>query len=281
MQVLLSEGNRNALSADREDSRSDAELTTEIARSWGVKRLVSSVTTDLGDSSENRIHNVGLMAELLDGHVIPPGGRFSFNETVGPRTAERGFLEGQAIVNGLLVPSIGGGVCQVATTVFGAAFYAGLPIEERTNHSFYISHYDVGMDATVAWGGLDLKFTNDTKHAILIRTTSDASTMTVNFYSTPTGVEVTKETGERSAPTQPHDRYILDPALPPTAIQQTSSGVAGFAITVSRTVRRGGKVVRTDSFTSDYVPEDVIYRVGRDARVPAGATVEPPPPTSI
>ena len=101
------------------------------------------------------------MARFLDGQVIKPGQTFSFNKRVGPRTPERGFKEGQAIVGGLLLPSIGGGVCQVATTVFDAAFYAALPIKSRVNHAWYISHYAMGMDATVADGGPDLVFKND------------------------------------------------------------------------------------------------------------------------
>ena len=79
------------------------------------------------------------MADYIDGTIVRPGETFSFNETVGPRTTERGFLEGQMIIGSLLVPSIGGGVCQTATTLFNNAFELGLPIIERHNHSFYIS----------------------------------------------------------------------------------------------------------------------------------------------
>ena len=103
------------------------------------------------------------MADYVDGTIIEPGDSFSFNDRVGPRTAERGFLEGQMIVGSLLLPSIGGGVCQTATTLFNNAFELGLPIQRRYNHSFYISHYPMGRDATVSWGGPDLVFRNDLK----------------------------------------------------------------------------------------------------------------------
>ena len=146
-------------------------FTTKQARALHITSTIAVFTTDMGFSSSNRIHNVHLMADILQDHVIQPGTSFSFNQVVGPRTAERGFLEGQAIENGLLVPSIGGGVCQVATTIYNAAFHAGLPIDQRTNHSFYISHYPLGMDATVADGGPDFVFTNDTSHPIIIKTT--------------------------------------------------------------------------------------------------------------
>ena len=111
------------------------------------------------------------MAEYIDGTIIAPGHEFSFNDRVGPRTVERGFREGQMIIGSLLLPSIGGGVCQTATTLFNNAFELGLPIVERHNHSFYISHYPMGRDATVSWGGPDFAFKNDLKTGILIKTT--------------------------------------------------------------------------------------------------------------
>ena len=107
----------------------------------------------MGPSSSNRIHNVQLMANYIDGTVVQPGETFSFNDSVGPRTPERGFREGQMIIGSLLLPAIGGGVCQTATTLFNNAFELGLPIVERHNHSFYISHYPMGRDATVSGAG--------------------------------------------------------------------------------------------------------------------------------
>ena len=116
----------------------------------------------MGPSSSNRIHNVHLMADYIDGTVIRAR-RDLLVQRVG-RARERpsaGFLEGQMIVGSLLLPSIGGGVCQTATTLFNNAWELGLPIVERHNHSFYISHYPTGRDATVSWGGPDFKFAND------------------------------------------------------------------------------------------------------------------------
>ena len=106
------------------------DLTTAKARALGIRTKLVSYTTQMGDSSSNRIHNVHLMADFIDGTVIEPGEVFSFNKVVGPRTAERGFLEGQEIIGSLVLPSIGGGVCQTATTLFNDAFEAGLPILE-------------------------------------------------------------------------------------------------------------------------------------------------------
>ena len=167
-----------------------ADLTTAEANELGIREQISTFTTDMGTSSSNRIHNVQLMAEYIDGTIVEPGQEFSFNDRVGPRTVERGFREGQMIIGSLLLPSIGGGVCQTATTLFNNAFELGLPIVERHNHSFYISHYPMGRDATVSWGGPDFAFKNDLKTGILIKTRYTASTLTFSFYGTDPGRRV-------------------------------------------------------------------------------------------
>ena len=169
----------------------------------------------MGTSSSNRIHNVQLMAEYIDGTVIKPGDTFSFNDRVGPRTVERGFREGQMIIGSLLLPSIGGGVCQTATTLFNNAFELGLPIVERHNHSFYISHYPMGRDATVSWGGPDFVFKNDLKTGILIKTRYTSSTLTFSFYGTDPERRVVASTGERTNWRAPQTTYALDPYAPP------------------------------------------------------------------
>ena len=136
----------------------------------GSRKLVASYTTTYGGEA-NRLHNVRLVvAQLVDNHLIAPGAEFSFNRTTGERTAEKGFREAPVIINGELQTGLGGGVCQVSTTVFNAAYDAGLPITARTNHSLYISHYPTGRDATVNYPDLDLKFVNDTRHWLLLRT---------------------------------------------------------------------------------------------------------------
>ena len=152
--------------AARADDRGGARARRDARRRRRRRRASAT-------SSANRVFNVALLAKLLDGTIVKPGATFSFNETVGKRTAERGFREGQAIENGVLVPSIGGGVCQAATTVFDAAFAAATSISHRVNHSFYISHYPLGLDATVADTGPDFTFVNDTKNAIVIKATRE------------------------------------------------------------------------------------------------------------
>ncbi|MGH7358896.1 MAG: VanW family protein, partial [Candidatus Rokuibacteriota bacterium] len=242
-----------------------AEFSTKDARALGIRERISTFTTDMGESSPNRIWNVHLIGDYLDGEIIEPGETFSYNARVGPRTIERGFREGQMIFGGVLIPSIGGGVCQTATTIFNAAFEAGLPISTRYNHSFYISHYPVGRDATVSWGGPDLVFRNDLKHAILVKTSYTDHTFTVSFYGTRQGRRVESTTGARTNFTQPQLQYAVDPGAPPRSVRTAAGGGPGFDVNVHRTVYEKGKVLREDDFFTRYVPQNptAIYGPGR------------------
>jgi vancomycin resistance protein YoaR len=250
------------------------KLTTAKANALGIRRRLVSYTTDMGTSSSNRIHNVHLMADFIDGTIIKPGATFSFNKVVGPRTAERGFLEGQQIVGSLTLPAIGGGVCQTATTLFNDAFEAGLPILARINHNYYLSHYPLGRDATVSWGGPDLVFRNDLQHGILIKTSYTDATLTFTFYGTPEGRKVESDAGPQTNWTDPRTTAAYDPtgaiAKPGQVVTESGSGERGFDVTVYRTVTEDGQVIRKDSFFSRYVPvgNTIVYGPGR----------KPPPP---
>ena len=243
-----------------------ADLTTREAQKLGIRQRISTFTTEMGTSSSNRIHNVHLMAEFIDGTIVRPGETFSFNGSVGPRTAERGFREGQMIIGSLLLPAIGGGVCQTATTLFNNAFELGLPIVERHNHSFYISHYPMGRDATVSWGGPDFGFKNDLKTGILIKTRYTDSTLTFSFYGTDPKRRVVSSTGPRVNWRSPRTTYALDPYAPRGSVRTVAgSNQSGFDVTVSRKVYERGKLKRRDGFTSAYIAvgPTQIYGPGR------------------
>jgi vancomycin resistance protein YoaR len=234
--------------------RLPAAFDTRDAKALGIRRQISTYTTQMGTSSANRIWNVHLMADYIDGTIIKPGKVFSFNGTVGPRTTARGFREGQMILGSLLLPAVGGGVCQTATTLFNNAFENGLPVIERHNHSWYISHYPIGRDATVSWGGPDLKFKNDLKHAILIKSSYTDSTLTFTFYGTRQGRKVESSTGPQVNFRSPQTSYAYDPAAPRGSVRTVrGSHEQGFDITVFRQVYEHGKVIRKDSFTSNYI----------------------------
>jgi vancomycin resistance protein YoaR len=233
----------------------------------------------MGVSSSNRIWNVRLMADYIDGTIVKPGATFSFNDIVGPRTVKRGFREGQMIFGSLLLPAIGGGVCQTATTLFNNAFELGLPIVERHNHSFYISHYPLGRDATVSWGGPDFVFRNDLRNALLIKTSYTDSTLTFSFYGTSEGRRVTARTGPQVNWRAPAPSYAYDPYGVPGSVRTVSgSNQSGFDVTVNRTVYdRNRKVLRRDAFASKYIAVGPTTIYGPGATPPGPYFVLPPP----
>jgi vancomycin resistance protein YoaR len=245
----------------------EPDLTTAKAKALGIRQKLVSFTTDMGVSSSNRIHNVHLMADYIDGTLIRPGQVFSFNDVVGPRTSERGFLEGQMIIGSLVLPSIGGGVCQTATTLFNDAFEIGLPILARTNHNLYLSHYPLGRDATVSWGGPDFQFKNDMKHGILIKTSYTDSTLTFTFYGTSEHRRVVAQTGSQTNWTNPGMNYAVDPNAARGSVKVVSgTGEKGFDVTVDRTVYdASGAKLRHDVFKSHYIPDSptTVYGPGR------------------
>ena len=238
------------------------ERTTADARAMGVDKVVSSYETIYGGDA-NRIHNVQLVAHLVDGALIAPGKEFSFNGTTGERTAEKGFLEAPVIVNGELQTGLGGGICQVSTTVFNAAFEAGLPITARTNHALYISHYPQGRDATVNYPDVDLKFVNDTGHWLLLRTFVGSSSLVVNLYGTPTGRKVVAETGPLNVTGPVPLKHVSDPSLArgQQVIQQY--GQPPRSTSVTRTVYApNGKVRSKTTWYSSYRGETQVVLVG-------------------
>lgn len=249
--------------------RVQPEITTEEAQGMGIVERISTFTTDYASTNKPRVNNIHTLADALDGTLIPPGGTFSFNDTIGERTAEKGYQEANAIVNGKLVPQLGGGICQVGTTIFNTVFFSGLPVVERKNHSQYISHYPTGRDATVSWGGPDFKFKNDTEHWVLVATGYTNSTVTISLYGTKPGYEVTYETGPWTNIVNPPIREVPDPTLPAGSRVVDEKGVSGRTIVVVRHVKQGGAEIRTDTFKSVYKAAEEVVRVGTGGATPS------------
>ena len=242
------------------------QLSTDRAKSLGITGLVGSYTTYYG-GDPNRIHNVQLVARLIDRHLIAPGSTFSFNRTTGERNAAKGFLEAPVIINGELKSGLGGGVCQVSTTVFNAAYEAGLPIPERHNHALYISHYPLGRDATVNYPDTDLKFINDTDHWLLLDTIVGSSSLTVRLFGTPVHRRVVSEASELRETGPPTVKRIPDPNLYVGEQVVEDYGEPPRAVSVHRIVYdRKGHVLYDNTWYSSYVSEPKIVRVGTKAR---------------
>lgn len=240
----------------------EPELTAEKAKAMGIVERISTYTTSYAASAKDRVNNIHTLADALNDKLIPPGGTFDFNATVGERTAAKGYREAPAIVNGKLVPQLGGGICQIGTTFFNTVFFSGLPVIERRNHSFYISHYPKGRDCTVTWGGPNLRWKNETSTWILVKASYTNSSVTISLYGTDPGYEVTYTTSD-FVNIRPHPVIeVKDPTLRVGARIVEDGGVDGSKVTVVRTVTKGGTVVRTDTFVSLYKPKVETVRVG-------------------
>lgn len=234
----------------------------------GITEPVAQATTYFSGSSAVRMTNIEVAASRFHGLVIAPGQEFSFNQFLGDVSAETGFEEGLIIYNGRTVKGVGGGVCQVSTTAFQAAFYAGFPITERYPHGYRVSYYEVGegagMDATVFEPLVDLKFINDTPYYLLIETYFNAAkaTLTFKFYSTSMNREVVKE-GPFISNITPHGPtvYEVNSALRPGQRRQVDYAVNGADVTVRRIVYQDGQVLRRDSFVSHYMPWQAVVQV--------------------
>ena len=246
--------------------RANADRSTADAQAMQIRGLVASYQTFYG-GEPNRIHNVQLVAHLVDGHVIAPGAVFSFNEATGARTADKGFKEAPVIINGELQTGLGGGVCQVSTTVFNAAYEAGLPIVSRTNHALYISHYPQGRDATVNYPDVDLKFINDTGHWLLLRTWVGSSSLTVALYGTPTHRRVVSETAPLVVSGPVPLKRVKDPSLFVGQQELQESGSPPRKTSVHRLVySASGKLLHDTVFYSSYVGEPRVIQVGTKPR---------------
>ena len=256
LKVVAAEGDerRGSLPTTKEEP----ELTTEEVRELGIKEKVSEFTTYY-PHADYRNTNIGRAAEIVNGTLLEPGETFSLNGTVGERTRENGFTEGFVISDGVLVEDLGGGVSQMATTLFNGAFFAGLEDVEHKPHSFYIDRYPVGREATVAWPTVDLKFKNDTDHGVLIETIHQPSSytsqgaVTVRMWGTKIW-DIESRTGARYAYTSPDTRYLSGEDCVP------NSGYGGFTIDVTRVFREVGEseIHHTEEFHTVYTPSDTV-----------------------
>jgi vancomycin resistance protein YoaR len=246
--------------------RIEAARSTAEARAMDIKGLVAGYQTFYGGEA-NRIHNVQLVAHLVDKHVIAPGETFSFNGATGARTAEKGFKEAPVIINGELKTGLGGGVCQVSTTVFNAAYEAGLPIVARTNHALYISHYPQGRDATVNYPDVDLKFINDTGHWLLLRTWVGSSSLTVALYGTPVHRRVVSETAPLEVAGPIPLKRVPDPSRYVGQRVTEETGEPPRTTSVRRRVYdASGKLLYDATFYSSYRGEPTVVQVGTKPR---------------
>jgi vancomycin resistance protein YoaR len=225
-------------------------FTTAIATATLPKGKISSFTTRF-PVGQPRVHNIKLASSIIDGTYIPPGEQFSMNGILGERTAAKGYIEAGIIREGRAATSFGGGISQVSTTIFNAAFFSGMQLDAWTPHFYYISRYPEGREATISWPDLHNKFTNTTDGGVLIRVAVTDSSITVTFWGTKK-YDVTATKSARYAVVQP--KKFSDPG--PDCLDQNP--VPGFKVDVGRILKQNGKVVKTQKFTTSYRPEDDV-----------------------
>jgi vancomycin resistance protein YoaR len=244
----------------------EPRITAASLDELGINELIAEGRSSFSGSAAYRITNILAGARRMDGVLIAPGEEFSFNRQLGEVDAANGFVEGYAIIGNRTQLEWGGGVCQVSTTVFRGAFWAGLPITERHAHAFYISWYDrfglgpygdgQGLDAAIYTGVTDLKFVNDTGNWLLMHALVDeaAQILTISIYGTSLDREVSLEgplvSNEVRAPAQPV--YVDDATLPRGTIRQSDVARSGRDITVYRVIRQGETEIDRDTFVTRF-----------------------------
>ncbi len=240
-------------------------LTTADAKALGIKRNVSSYTQWF-PPAEYRYINIGQAAQNINGTIVMPGHTFSMNRVVGERTPQNGFVIGYVIEGDRLVEDYGGAVSTITTAMWHTAFYAGMTRIEQRAHGFWITRYTPGLEATVAWGSLDLKFRNDTPYAVLITAVRTSGDVTVTFWSTKYW-DITAEFGPRENETGFHTVYSTDPKCVP------QEGIDGFDITVTRVWRHVGSDIaaRREPLTTHYEPAPTVICGPKPKPSPSGS----------
>jgi vancomycin resistance protein YoaR len=249
-------------------TRVEPKRTTAEAKAMGIERVLSTYTTPYAGTAD-RINNLQLAISLLDGTLLAPGATFSLNKEVGERTPERGFRVAPVIINGEYAEAVGGGTSQVATTVFNAAWEAGLKITERNPHALYISRYPTGRDATVNYPDLDCKFVNDTGKWLLVRGFASDSGISVSIWGPDTGRRVVSEPGSLYVTGSVPVKRVKDPTLLRGKTVVEEAGSPPRSVSVKRTVYGAdGEVVHAETWFTSYRGDKRVIRVG---------TKKPPP----
>lgn len=239
-----------------------SKVTAEVLKS--VNSKLGSYSTNYATSSEARATNVAVATRSIDGKVVMPGETFSFNEVVGERTRARGYREAGVIVNQKLESGFGGGVCQVSSTLYNALLRSNIKMTERVHHTFPSSYVPTGLDATVDWGNIDLKFKNTFKYPIYIQGYTGGREVGFNIYSNSelarTRCEITSEVYKKI---EPRTEYINDSNLPAGAMEVVKSGHTGYRVKSYRSIYKDGKFVAKELIANDYyVPVNGVVKRG-------------------
>lgn len=257
--------------------RSDAK-----AADLGITELVVDAKTYTSGSAPERIQNIKTASGAFHGMLFAPGETISMAKILGDISLDKGYAEALIIYGDKTIKGVGGGVCQVSTTLFRAAFYGGYRLDERHPHAYRVGYYEQGpnspgpgLDATVFVPLVDFQFTNDTPYWLLMETYVYGNTLEWKFYSTKDGRSVTWDTtGATNVIDAPEALYRENPDLPEGTIKQVDYSADGADILVTRTVSRDGSVLYNDRIKTHYLPWRAIYEYGPGTKLPKGAKTE-------
>jgi vancomycin resistance protein YoaR len=243
------------------------------AAELGITELITATTTWFYGSSDERKHNIANAASNFHGIVIAPYEEFSFNNYLGSISAADGYTEGLIIVNGQTIEGIGGGICQVSTTLYQTAFFSGFPISERLEHGYMLGYYrdgaGHGMDATIFSPIVDMKFINNTPYHLLMENyySTENEALTFKFYSTSMGRTVVKEDpvfeNVTEVPTAAEDRWVFREDLEPGTVEQVDWATEGADVYITRTIYNAdGQLIEERVFESNYIPVPNVFHYG-------------------
>jgi vancomycin resistance protein YoaR len=276
--ALLSGKHEVALSFDYENPQVDQDAT---ASDLGISEAVSAISTYFYDSGSARVHNISTAASAFHGLLLAPGETLSMANVLGDISLDTGYAEALIIYGDSTIEGVGGGVCQVSTTLFRAAFFGGYPIVERYSHAYRVGYYEQGpnspgpgLDASVFVPIVDFKFTNDRSSWLLLETYIYGNQLLWKFYSAPDERQVEwtkKETNEVEAP---DPLYKENPDLSKGKIRQIEWEADGLDVLIERTVILDDQILYQDSFITNYLPWRAVFEYGPGTKLPKDAKTE-------
>jgi vancomycin resistance protein YoaR len=275
---LLDGGHSVDLVFDTETPQVTSEATAE---ELGISEPVSVVSTYFYGSSSGRVQNIRTASSAFHGLLLAPGETLSMAEVLGDVSLDNGYAEALIIFGDRTIKGVGGGVCQVSTTLFRAVFFGGYQIDERHPHAYRVSYYEQGpgspgpgLDATVFVPQVDFQFTNDSQHWLLLETYVYGNQLLWKFYSTSDGREVEWSSNEGNRVEAPEPLYRRNEDLEEGEIEQVDYEADGLDVTVYRTVTRNGEVLHEDIIKTHYLPWRAIYEYGPGTDLPEDAQTE-------
>jgi vancomycin resistance protein YoaR len=263
------------------DTTDPAVKSDATAAELGITENVVTASTYFAGSSPERIQNIKTAAGVFHGLLVAPGETVSMAQELGDISLDNGYAEALIIFGGRTINGVGGGVCQVSTTLFRAAFFGGYPIVERYPHAYQVSYYTqgpnspgAGLDATVFVPLVDFRFTNDTPYWLLMETYMYGTQLMWKFYSTSDGRTVRWNSELSNEVDPPEPLYKENEDLPRGELKKVDWAAKGLDVVVYRTVSRGGEVLHQDSIRTHYLPWREIWEYGPGTKLPDDAEIE-------